>query len=183
MPFVTHDASQLQAGQFQQSPRELQGRFAGGDAYPLQADIHFNQHPLAQPGGGHRRADRHGLINVVNANDRVRDAAQLHQSGALLRTDDEIGDEHVPHTGGGHHFRLAQLGAGDPQRAGLEFLVGDGRDLVSLGMRPPRHAVLAAVGHHLGDVGLHHVEVDAQGWRIKIVRRRAQCREFHPRSP
>src|SRR5213594_4204684 len=73
-----------------------------------------------------------------------------------------------PRMPAGHHLGLAQLGAGDTQRAGLDLALRDLRALVGLGVRADRFAGAAHVRRHPLEVALEAIEIEQQrgGWNL-----------------
>ena len=94
--------------------------------------------------------------------------ASAAKRAALAGAEDRIADEDVADAGRGHHLGLAELLAGDADRAAGELLVRERGELVRLDVRPERDAERVAVGLHAVDVALDRVEVDDQRGRVDV---------------
>ena len=86
----------------------------------------------------------------------------------LLGADEGERDQDVLDPGVGHHLRLAELLAGDPDRTCGELQAGDLRQLVGLRVRAQRQPVCVAVGLHRADVALDDVEIDGEERRGEV---------------
>ena len=127
----------------------------------------------------HRLTDRFGLIDVIERDDRIRFAAQLHQPFDLSRTGEEISDQQIGNAGGGKNFGLAEFRACQTDRARVDQASCDMGRLVTLGMRPPLNAMLPAKIGRLTDIGFQGVQVDARRRGIELVLGSAQGRKGH----
>ena len=87
----------------------------------------------------------------------------------LGRADEREGEQDVAEAGSLHHFRLAELLARDPDRAGAHLHVRDRRQLVRLDVRPEREPVLVAVALHAGDIALDSVQVDRRDRGVELL--------------
>ena len=81
--------------------------------------------------------------------------------------DEREREQDVADPGGLHHLGLAELLAGDPDRAGAELHVRDRGQLVRLDVRPEGETVLVAVALHPRDVALDGVQVDGRNRRVE----------------
>ena len=68
-----------------------------------------------------------------------------------------------------HHFRLADLGAGDADRPGFQLAQGDLGAFVGLGVRPQGGGFVGEKAGHPGDVPLQCVEVEQQDGRVQVL--------------
>ncbi|GIS60886.1 MAG: hypothetical protein CM1200mP2_31110 [Planctomycetaceae bacterium] len=196
MALVTHDADQPETVEFGRGASQFDGVAAGQDTHPVESDVDFQDHPTTDTGlvtGGRQWL---GLGEVVQGDDRVGGFTEPGDPLHLRSSDDHVGHQDVGDAAGGHHLGFGDLGTGDPDGTGRTLPVGDLRSLVTLLVRPP---LLAPFGHERGhprDVGLHHIEIDAQrggveiGWgvpgegkvlillaiRMKVVRENGQQR-------
>ena len=133
---------------------------------PMSTSITIRTRLPAAANGGRERPQ---LVGVVDGDDRIRAAAQLDQPRQLVRPDDRVGDEQIADAGGCHQLGLAELRAGQPDRAGSDLARADRAGAVALDVRPPRDSGRAAGRRDAADVLLHHVEVEAERGRVEIV--------------
>ena len=125
MPFVTHEAYQLDTRQLGYVASQVQRGFARGRARPVQADIDLQDCPHPQPGRLHGAADGLGLVEVVKADDRIGFAAQFDEPLNLARAGDHVGNQQIADSRGGKDFGLAQFGTGQACRTGIEQAAGN----------------------------------------------------------
>src|SRR5207249_8199149 len=79
------------------------------------------------------------------------------------------GDQQSPDAGGGHHFRFAELRAGDAERAGGDLPPRDLRAAVGLRMRPEIFSGTPDVSRHAFEIALEPIEIDQQGRGRNVV--------------
>src|SRR5207249_3682977 len=126
--------------------RQGQGRLAGLGARAPVSHVHVDQDVDDDAGRAGRGAAGRHVLGVVDDNHRVgRLGDELHEPRDRRRRHDLRRDQQPADASGGHHLGLAQLGAGDTQRAGLDLALRDLRALVGLGVRADRFAGAAHV--------------------------------------
>lgn len=108
-----------------------------------------------------RRVSGHGEQRLLRAD-------QPAQSFEFGPPDDIVRDQNILHAGIGHSLGLAQLLADNADGAGVHLQARYLRGLVGLGVHPQADIQLVAVGLHVGDVLLQHVQVDDQGRSIEF---------------
>ena len=170
MPFPRHQSGQPHAGRAGGDARHAHRLLSGGNPGAVHADVQLDHHPHLAAGGGGRLTDLPYAGLRIDGDHHVgAAAAQVREATRLGRSDHLVGDQDVLDAGGGHHLRLAQLGAGHAQRATRDQLVRQRRRLQSLGVRAPVDAGI--VDHDAGDaldVAVQQVQVDEQGGRVEL---------------
>src|SRR4030095_9550913 len=143
-------------------------------------DMDLDKRPHRQASCLHRAMDWQGLVDVVQANNRVGLAPQGHEPLDFPRPGDWVGNQELMDSAGGEHLRLAELGARQTDRSGVDEPAADVGRFAALGMRPPGDSAAAAEGYGVANVGLERRQVQAEGRRIEAVFRSAQGWEVHP---
>ena len=144
----------------------------GRETAAVHADVHLDEDVDAHARSRGCGTERQRIARTFYRHQDRR--AALHerdQALDLARSHHLIGDQDIVHAGGGHCLGIAQLGAGHAECPGRQFLLGDGRHLDALGMRPPIHAMPSHKARHVADVRFHNVQVNQQGRRIQLLYR------------
>ena len=149
--------------------RDSHRRRARRDAAAIRADIDLDQYGDADACGTRRGTDTGDGGNVVGQHGHRGLLRHCREARELRRSDDLVGDEHVPDAGGDERLRLADLLATDADGAALELRERDLRALVRLAVRAQRDTRAAhRVGHQV-EVALERVEVDDQRRSVDVV--------------
>jgi hypothetical protein len=146
---------------------KFDGRLAGRDPGPIEADIDFEQEADVRAGGRLRQGG--DLIAMVDANHGTPLRAEFDQPSQLCRPDDLIGNQDVVDSGMAHHFGFAKLGAGDADGPCAALKRGDVGRFMSFGMGTPVDAMLSADCDYSLDVAVERRAIDAQGRGIELV--------------
>ena len=113
------------------------------------------------------------VIGVVDDYDGVGDLPQRREPAQLENANERIRDQQIVHPGCRHDLGLAELRAGQADRAGGHHLARDVGALVALGVRTPGEALLGAVGAHLSHIALEYIEVKQQAGGVDLVASRS----------
>ena len=114
-------------------------------------------------------AQRRQRSRAVHRNFDVGVPTQIGETHILVRAHHLVGNQNIADASGGHHLRLAQLGARHADGARLQKFVRQRGDFDSLGVRSPRHVGRAQVSGHPLDVALQPLQVHPQHGRIQLV--------------
>ena len=194
VPGVALKPAEPQADAFVRSFREGRCRLRIAGAGAMQPDIdidHHIEHESGRCGGGLEGVQ---IVHVIgHHHERLVVAAERHQAVDLGGRHDGRGDEQSLDSPRRQRLRLAQGGAADAERAGVQLAARDLHALVGLRVGAEGDTLLCRVRRHRGDVALHRVEIEHQSGRDqagprfalidqRFVRpKRRQCR--HPRPP
>ena len=143
----------------------------GRHAAAALTDVDLDQHVEADARGLGGGGEVGNVVGVVGHDTDARELGGIDQAPQLGAADDLGGDEDVGDAGGGHDLGLAELGATNSTRAGVELHLGQRRRLVRLGVRPIGDAGLGRKIPHARDVALQRVGVDHQHRRIEVLDR------------
>ena len=124
---------------------------------------------------GLRQSARHHLVvdhdrHALEAPDQRDEPLGLGVAQHVVGEQDVVGDAGVR-----HHLDLAELLAGDADRAGVDLHLGERRNLVRLDVRAVGEAVAGERLLRALDVRLDDVEVDDDGGRIEVCNRSGHC--------
>ena len=169
VPLVAHDPGEADPFELVDRLGKFEGIAPGTGADTVEPDVHLDDHAGGDP---HPPADRRQWFDLgvmVDGHDGVGLSAERGDPFPLSFSHHHVGDENVADSSRSHHLGFADLGTGDPNRAGGDFHLGNGGAFVALFVRPPLHTVLLAQLSHLPDVVFHPVEVDAQHGGVQVV--------------
>ena len=165
---VAHQAHEVQAGGGINLLRQDQGGFTRQDAAAVHADLDLNDDAKGDAAGDGGLGQLAHVTRVVHGNGDSSPASEIAESRDLDGADDLVGDQHVANAAVHHGFGLADLGAGDAGRAGLDLHEGDTRRFVVLDVGPYVHAGAVQVTLHDLDVAPYQVEVDHGRRRVDV---------------
>ena len=132
MTLPGHQPHVAQSGGLMHEPRHLHRGLPGRRSCPGHAGVDLDDDAHFNTGGDSGFRDLRGIELPVDGYLDIGPATQIHQPCDLLRCHQLVGNQNIGYSGIHHDFRLAQLGAGDSDRSGLERLVGNGRHLIPL---------------------------------------------------
>jgi hypothetical protein len=151
-------------------PREREGGLAGGHAGAPVADVHVHEHAERDARGRRRAAQLGDVGRMIHDDHRVgRLAHEAHETPDRAGRHDLGGDQQPADARARHHLGLAELRAGDAERAGGDLTARDLGTLVGLGVGADRLAGAPRVPGHRGEVLLEAVEVEEQRGRRDLV--------------
>jgi len=138
------NAAQREPGRGDDGLRDRHRRRARRDAAAIRADVDLDQNGDADPCGARRGTDAGDGGNVVGQHGHRGRLRHRREPRELRRSDDLVGDEHVPHPGGDERFGLADLLATDADGAAFDLRQRDLGTLVRLPGRAQRNAQVQA---------------------------------------
>ena len=164
-----HQSLELQARERHRGASQREGLVRRLHTGALEAGVALDEelevHVVAR--GGRRELAGHHLV-VEHHREPPHPPREGGQPLGLGRAEDVVRQQHVVgHLGVGEDLHLAQLLAGDADRARRHLHLTDGRDLVRLDMRSVAEPVPGQVRLHAADVVRHHVQVDRHGGRLE----------------
>ncbi len=168
MPFVAHQATELEPGAGGDLCCQAQGLVKRAGTRPSHTDIHFDDQ-IQRPAFSFSLFTKlRDVVGVVHRYDHVAMLGQVDQAGNLGRVNHLVGDQHIFDAVVNQHLGLAELGAGDSPRPSLDLLVRDNRCLVCLKMRSQIGRLTSEeLGHPL-QISVHFVQVNDQGRGLNI---------------
>ena len=165
-----HQPFELHVRQLHRLAREIERGLRALHAVAAEAGVAFDQEADvdAVALAGLRQPARHHLVvehhrHALEPPDQRGEPLGLGLAQHVVGEQDVVGDAGV-----GHHLDLAELLAGDADRAGLHLHLGERRDLVRLDVRAVGEAVARERVLRAPDVGLDDVEVDDDRGCIEI---------------
>ena len=166
---VGHQAGEAQPRQAVDQPRHgerLLRRCTPQRSPPVSHSIRTgSRSPAARIAASRPRATT-SLSSVTVRRTRRASATRRVELG---RAEQVVGQQDVVDAVVRHDLGLAQLLAGDADRAQRHLAVREFGDLVRLDVRAQPQAVLVGIGLGPAEVGLDAVEVDQDGGRVEIV--------------
>ena len=194
VPGVALKPAEPQADAFVRGFRQRHRRLRIAGAGAMQPDIDIDHHIEHEPGRCGDGLEGAQIVHVIGRHhERLMVAAERHEAVDLGGRHDRRGDEQPVDPPRRQRLRLAQGGAADAERAGVQLAARDLHALVGLRVWAEGDTLLCRVRRHRGDVALHRVEIEHQSGRDqagprfalidqRFVRpKRRRCR--HPRPP
>ena len=157
---IGHQAFEADARQVHRETAKLASRLRRLHAVPPEAGVALDQdrHVAAVTDARLGKAADDGVV-VGDHGKPLHPRRKLHQAIGLRFADDVEGEEDVVgHAGIDEDPRLAELLAGDADRAGRHLHLADLRDLVGLDVRPVADALLGKHGLNARDIRFEPVE-------------------------
>ena len=168
MSLVAHDAGEIEGRRLADGTRQFDRRAGIAHTTAMHADVHLDEHAQADASRVGGRGECGDIGGIVDRNHHFGTPGEVDETGDLLCADDLVGDENIVEAVPHQHFGFAELGAGEPVRAGCQQPLRDGRRLRRLEVRAQRRTAPAEERAHGGDVLLHHVEVDDERRSIEL---------------
>ena len=157
---IALEAAKVERGLERDETAQVHGGLARLGACAATAHVHVHQHVRDPARAGHGLPQLADVLGIVHHYHRLGRAIEhAHEPADLLGPDHLGGDEDVADARGGHHLRLAHLGAADADGARGDLAPRDLLALVRLRVRAELLAHGLHVGGHLGDVPLEAVQV------------------------
>jgi hypothetical protein len=168
-------AAEAQARGVRDQPRQVARRLARRHAAAFHPHLDLHQRPERDAEVARHRAGGGDRLRRVEAERHRGVARERREAAQLVRADDLVADEHVPHAAVHQRLGLADLLAALPDRAERDLLQRDRRALVRLGVRAQAHAGPRREIRQLPQVVLERFELDDQRGRVDLVDRRADA--------
>src|SRR5918993_186494 len=170
MTLVGHDAGETQPWQPGDGDREIDGLLTGTSSGPILAGIYLDVDiENAVTDGDRLRQCRGRLVRVDRDND-VGALEQFQETPHLDIADDGVGDQNIGDASQfDEHLGLAELGAGQPDRACLQLQPGDVWALVRLGVWSQCYAMAGRERSHLGNIAFEQVEIDGDERGVEFL--------------
>ena len=174
MPFIALDATEAEARQRAQVPRQRDRLVGRAHAAPLHAHVHFDQDIQSAPGGLDGLVELVAVSRIIHRHGEAALPARLGQGADLILAANLVGDQDVVDARTAHDDALPDRGRADADGAGLDLQEGQLRAFMNLDVWPKsRGQRLHPLGHEL-EVVPREIEIQDQGRRGQIGTRPPQ---------